>query len=181
MTQGLQSRSSVYSHYAALLVLSLITLAPIWVMVATGCKDDVLVQQKEPVWFFFVPTMDNYTHIMTRGKFDTYLWNSIIVGVASTFFTLLPGGMCAYALARARFAGRAFLANATLLVRMVPPAVLAVPAFAFVMLSGIDNDLAALRKQLSEAIEREDYEAAASLRDKIQDMELSLENPQEWA
>ena len=142
--QGIQSRTSVHAHYIALVVLALITLAPIWVMVATGFKNDVLVQQKEPVWFFFVPTLDNYAHIMTRGKFDTYLWNSIIVGVASTFFTLLPGGMCAYALARSEFRGRRFTANATLLVRMVPPAVLAVPAFAMVVTFSLNNDLAVL-------------------------------------
>jgi multiple sugar transport system permease protein len=58
--------------------------------------------------------------------------------------TLLLGGFCAYALARTDFKGRALMANSTLMVRMVPPAVLAVPAFAFVMLSGVDNDLMVL-------------------------------------
>ena len=50
----------IIGHYSALIILALITLAPIWVMIATGFKDDVLVQQKEPIWFFFVPTIDNY-------------------------------------------------------------------------------------------------------------------------
>ena len=117
---------------------------PIWVMISTGFKNDVLVQQKEPVWFFFFPTLDNYEYIMTRGKFDRYLWNSIIVGTISTFFTLLFGGFCAYALARTEFRGRILVANSTLLVRMVPPAVLAVPAFAMVVNFGLDNDLAVL-------------------------------------
>ncbi|MEM7047925.1 MAG: carbohydrate ABC transporter permease [Pseudomonadota bacterium] len=134
----------VYLHYAALIVLAVISLAPIWIMVATGFKDDVLVQQKEPLWFFFVPTMDNYNFIMTRGKFDTYLWNSIIVGVSSTFLTLFTGGLCAYALARTQFHGRHLVAHSTLLVRMVPPAVLAVPAFAMVVNFGLSNDLAVL-------------------------------------
>lgn len=135
---------SIYGHYLALIVLALITLAPIWIMLATGFKDDVLVQQKEPVWFFFVPTLDNYEYIMTRGKFDRYLWNSVIVGTVATFLTLLIGGMCAYALARMEFRGRVLVANSTLLVRMVPPAVLAVPAFAMVLNFSLDNDLAVL-------------------------------------
>lgn len=133
-----------YGHYGALIILALITLAPIWIMIATGFKDDVLVQQKEPVWFFFVPTMENYEYIMNRGKFDRYLINSVIVGVWSTFFTLLFGGLCAYALARTEFRGRTLVANSTLLVRMVPPAVLAVPAFAMVINFSLDNDLAVL-------------------------------------
>lgn len=135
---------NICGHYVALVVLAMITLAPIWIMLATGFKDDVLVQQKEPVWFFFVPTLENYEYIMTRGKFDRYLWNSVIVGTVSTFLTLLLGGMCAYALARTEFRGRVFVANSTLLVRMVPPAVIAVPAFAMVLTFSLDNDLAVL-------------------------------------
>ncbi len=142
--RAIGGRQAVIAHYVALLVLAVITLMPIWVMVSTGFKNDVLVQQKEPVWFFFVPTLGNYQHIMTRGNFDGYLWNSIIVGSLSTLFTLVFGGFCAYALARTEFRGREFTANSTLLVRMVPPAVLAVPAFAMVVNFGLNNDLAVL-------------------------------------
>ncbi len=131
-------------HYLALIFLAVLALAPIWVMVATSFKDDVLVQEGKPLWFFFAPTLDNYHYIVTRGKFDRYLTNSVIVGTASTAITLLLGGFCAYALARMDFRGRTLMANSTLLVRMVPPAVLAVPAFAFVTLSGVDSDLAVL-------------------------------------
>jgi len=131
-------------HYLALIFLALLALAPIWVMIATSFKDDVLVQDGKPLWFFFAPTLDNYQYIVTRGKFDRYLTNSVIVGTASTAITLLLGGFCAYALARTDFRGRTLMANSTLLVRMVPPAVLAVPAFAFVTLSGVKSDLAVL-------------------------------------
>ncbi len=132
-------------YYTVLILLAAISLAPIWVMISTSLKDEVTLQGDTPVWFFFVPTMDNYQAILTgRGKFDTYLINSIIVAGSTTVITLLFGGFCAYALSRAKFTGRTFLANATLLVRMVPPAVIAVPAFAFVILAGIDNDLLAL-------------------------------------
>ena len=131
-------------HYMALMFLAVLALAPIWVMIATSFKNDIDVQDSTPLWFFFVPTLDNYEYILTRGKFDRYLTNSIIVGTASTFMTLLLGGFCAYALARTDFRGRNLMANSTLMVRMVPPAVLAVPAFAFVMISGVDNDLLVL-------------------------------------
>lgn len=134
----------IAAHYIALVVLAGMALAPIWVMIATSFKNDVLVQSKEPLWFFFLPTIENYEYILTRGKFDRYLWNSIIVGTVSTFLTLLFGGLCAYALARSEFRGRRFVANSTLLIRMVPPAVLAVPAFAMVVGFNLNNDLAVL-------------------------------------
>ncbi|MEP3275652.1 MAG: carbohydrate ABC transporter permease [Stappiaceae bacterium] len=131
-------------HYSALIILAMVALGPIWVMIATSVKDDVLVQDGKPLWFFFAPTLENYGYIVTRGKFDRYLTNSLIVGCASTVITLLLGGFCAYALARTDFRGRNLMANSTLLVRMVPPAVLAVPAFAFVAFSGVKSDLAVL-------------------------------------
>lgn len=131
-------------HYFALFVLAAICLAPIWVMIATSFKNDVIVQDAKPLWFFFAPTLDNYEYILTRGKFDRYLLNSIIVGTVATFLTLFLGGLCAYALARTEFKGRRFVANSTLLIRMVPPAVLAVPAFAMVAAFSIDSDRAVL-------------------------------------
>ncbi|WP_306259246.1 carbohydrate ABC transporter permease [Pararhizobium sp. IMCC21322] len=139
-----QSFGRQFSHYIALFFLAFFALAPIWVMVATSFKNDLDVQSAQPLWFFFVPTFDNYEYIMTRGKFDRYLVNSIIVACSSTVMTLLLGGFCAYALARQDFKGRNLMANSTLMVRMVPPAVLAVPAFAFVLISGIKNDLLVL-------------------------------------
>ena len=137
-------RGAVVWHYAGLFVLAAICLAPIWVMLATSFKNDVVVQQAEPLWFFFVPTLDNYEYILSRKQFDRYLTNSVIVGVASTLLTLFLAGMASYALARMRFKGRGLVASSTLVVRMVPPAVLAVPAFSIVAALSIDSDLAVL-------------------------------------
>ncbi len=143
-TRSLDSPWRVVGHYFFLLLLALICLMPIWVMVSTSLKDQVTIFDGTPIWFFFVPTIENYQDVMGTGKFDRYLWNSILVATVSTFLTLLLGGLCAYALARAEFRGRKFVANATLLVRMVPPAVLAVPAFSMVLAFNIRNDLMVL-------------------------------------
>ena len=133
-----------WSRYGSLVLLAAICLLPIWVMISTSLKNEVLIFEGRPIWFFFFPTLDNYEYILTRGKFDRYLTNSVIVGAASTFFTLFFGGFCAYALARSEFRGRRIVANSTLLLRMVPPAVLAVPAFAMAAALGTKNDLAIL-------------------------------------
>ena len=132
------------AHYTSLIVLALICLVPIWVMISTSFKNEVVIFDGKPIWFFFAPTLENYEYIMGRGKFDRYLLNSIIVAVSSTVLTLLFGGFCAYALARSQFKGRTLVANTTLLIRMVPPAVLAVPAFAMVIFLNIQQDLLVL-------------------------------------
>lgn len=139
-----QGAGSMLLHYACLLFLAVLCLLPIWVMIATSFKDQVMILDGRPVWFFFTPTMDNYEYIVGRGKFDRYLTNSVIVAVVSTVLTLTLGGLCAYALARTEFRGRKFVANSTLVIRMVPPAVLAVPAFAMVLFFNLSNDLAVL-------------------------------------
>lgn len=131
-------------HYFCLILLAVLCLMPIWVMITTSFKDQVTIFNGEPIWFFFVPSMENYEYIAGRGKFDRYLTNSVIVAVVSTFLTLFLGGLCAYALARAEFRGRRLVANGTLLIRMVPPAVLAIPAFAMVVYFNIDSDLSVL-------------------------------------
>lgn len=142
--QRIDSPVRLWSHYAGLVVLAIICLTPIWVMISTSFKNEVLIFDAKPVWFFFFPTMENYDYILTRGKFDRYFINSVIVATISTFLTLFLGGLCAYALARLEFKGRRFVANATLLVRMVPPAVLAVPAFAMVATLSLNADLTVL-------------------------------------
>ena len=137
-------KHTLYLHYSGLVALSVMCLAPIWVMISTSFKNQVVIFEAKPIWFAFIPTLENYGYILTKGKFDTYLWNSLIVGVTSTILTLFLGGLCAYALARLEFKGRWLTANAPLLIRMVPPAVIAVPAFALVMMLNVESDLMVL-------------------------------------
>lgn len=120
------NRSAVF-QYAVLIVLALLALGPIIVMFVTSFKTQVDIMSGESMWIF-QPTFDNYTHVF-ENKFDLFLRNSIIVSLASTVLSLLVAGMAAYALARLEFPGRSPIAYFTLIIRMVPPAVLAIPIF----------------------------------------------------
>ena len=133
-----------FTHYTLLIVLSIVCLTPIYIMISTSFKNEVVIFDGNPVWFFFVPTLQNYTDILGDAKFDRFLTNSIIVGVASTSIVLAAGGMAAYAIARMQFRGRLAVANGALLARMVPPAVLAIPAFAVTLVLGLDSQLTSL-------------------------------------
>jgi multiple sugar transport system permease protein len=127
-----------------LIGLALICLMPIWVMVVTSLREQVSILQADPVWLWFAPTLDHYQSVLGHRRFERYLLNSLFVATASTFLTLLLGGLSAYALARKRFFGRQLVANLTLLMRMVPPAVLAVPAFSIVLMLQLESDLLVL-------------------------------------
>ena len=82
-------------QYVVLITLSIITLTPILVMFLTSLKTQVDIMSSDAMWFF-VPTLDNYSHII-ENNFMSYLGNSIIVGVGSTVLSLLVSGMAAYA------------------------------------------------------------------------------------
>lgn len=126
-------------QYGFIIVLCALSLAPIVVMLLTSFKTQTQVFSVPPVWFF-VPTLQNYTEVLLGENFARYLINSLIIGLGSTFLTLTMGGLAAYALVRFRFMGRGVISIGTLLLRMVPPAVLAVPVFVIWSDAGILND-----------------------------------------
>lgn len=121
-------RRWVTIHYLVLLLMCFFLLMPIFVMFQTSFKVETQIFSVPPVWIFF-PTIQNYTDVLVMDRFSRYLANSLMVGVASTLFTLTFGGMAAYSLVRFRFMGKGVVSITTLLLRMLPPAVLAVPVF----------------------------------------------------
>ena len=129
------------AYYLILIILSLLSLGPILLMLLTSLKLKVDIFN-EVSTFFFVPTLKNYHSVMRDPSLMRYLGNSLYVGLISTILTLLAGCMAAYALVRFRFKGRNGVALSTLLMRMIPPAVLTVPVFViWTFQYGIGNTL----------------------------------------
>jgi multiple sugar transport system permease protein len=118
----------VAGHYAMLVALAFLCVAPILVIFATSLRQQVDIFAA-PLNFLFTPTLENYRAVLEEDKFDRYLGNSLFVGIVSTVITLVLGCMAAYGLARFRFTGRTTIAYTTLLLRTVPLAVLAIPVF----------------------------------------------------
>jgi multiple sugar transport system permease protein len=133
----------VASHYAMLIVLAFLCVAPIAVIFATSLRQQVQIFA-EPLNFLFMPTLENYRAVLQEDKLDRYLVNSLIVGLASTVITLVLGCMAAYGLARFRFRGRTTIAYTTLLLRTVPLAVLAIPVFMIWNQANLVNSLTGL-------------------------------------
>lgn len=130
------------ARFGGVLVFSIIIIVPLLVMASTSFKTQKQVFDSG-FSFFFAPTLDNYREVLD-GRFLGYLGNSVIVGVVATLLTLIMGAMCAYALSRFRFAGRTSLAMGTLLLRTIPPAVLAIPVYVIWNRFGIGDGLGGL-------------------------------------
>ena len=133
-------RAPGFFHYCALTVLAALCLMPVIILVMTSFKTEIQIFDTQWSWLF-APTMANYTAVISEGNIDRFLKNSLIISLASTFLTLGFGTMCAYALARFRFLGRDTLSYGTLILRTLPPAVLAVPVFVVWSVWGINDTL----------------------------------------
>lgn len=129
------------AFYALLAALIFMATGPIVLMLANSFKLDVDIISGTG-GLLFMPTIQNYESALCdllwytpehmdfcALKFGGAFINSLIIALISTALTLVIGCMAAYALVRFRFMGRDTVSMTTLLVRMVPPAVLLVPVF----------------------------------------------------
>ncbi|MCI5078068.1 carbohydrate ABC transporter permease [Oricola sp.] len=86
----------------------------------------------------------SYIELFTQYHFGTFLWNTAIVSIATVIITLCFAVPGAYAVARLRFPGQAFLSRSILLIYMVPGIVLVIPLYAVFSQLGLRNSLAGL-------------------------------------
>jgi ABC-type glycerol-3-phosphate transport system permease component len=130
-------------YLAACLFVGL-ALFPLYIMLTTSLKTDQETFAWPPVWLF-TPTFHSYYNtffVFGRGV-DHYLFNSVVVTLASSVLAVSLGAMAAYGLARFRFPGNRDLAFFILSTRFAPPVGFIVPIYLMVQRSGLlDTQLA---------------------------------------
>lgn len=129
------------AFYVIIAMLVFMSVGPVLLMFVNSFKLDVDIIGGT-TGLLFLPTIQNYETALCDVlwyepdhldfcalKFGGAFINSLIIAFISTVLTLVIGSMAAYALVRFRFMGRDTVSLTTLMVRMVPPAVLLVPVF----------------------------------------------------
>jgi multiple sugar transport system permease protein len=129
------------AFYALIVALVVMAIGPIFLMLMTSLRLNVDIMS-DTASLIFMPTLRNYETALCDmlwyapehvdycdPTFGRALVNSLIISLVSTALTLVLGCMAAYALVRFRFMGRDTVSVTTLIMRMVPPAVLLVPVF----------------------------------------------------
>lgn len=113
-----------------LTLILLISLFPIYWIVTTSFKTPVENILPVPTLYPHKFTLENYQKILSSGSLR-YLWNSIFVTGISTLISLVVGFLAAYALVRHKFAWNFNIVFLVwiILVKMLPPVVLAVPLY----------------------------------------------------
>ena len=132
---------------ARILVLSLgalLMILPFAFMVGTSFKQNALVLEIPVKLLPHHPTTANYTQAWSSNRFGRYFLNSLLVAVATTFFSVWLSSMMAYAFARFSFPGRRILFGLLLIGLMVPTMMLIIPQFILAKNLGMLDSLSGL-------------------------------------
>jgi multiple sugar transport system permease protein len=138
---GAQTERQHPGFYALVVALVAMSVGPIALMLMTSLRLNVEIMS-DTSSLLFMPTLRNYETVLCdllwyqpsrvdlcNPTFGRALGNSLLIATTATALTLVLGCMAAYAIVRFRFVGRDGLSLLTLIMRMVPPAVLLVPVF----------------------------------------------------
>ncbi len=95
----------------------------------TAFKSQFDISSSPPKWIFR-PTLENFRNVLGKGSFDfrKYLWNSFVIAVISSLFSILLTIPAAYSIVRYHGFGDVIL-SATMLLRLAPALAFAIPVF----------------------------------------------------
>ena len=127
--------------YVLLILLSIITLFPIYFMVISSFKNtqDLFKNGIQMVFEFDNLTLSNYRYtLIDKGQlYLTWYLNSIVVLVVSTVCSLVLSSMSGYALGVYDFKGKNFAFLMMLIVMMIPLEILLIPLYRMVIGMGL--------------------------------------------
>ena len=122
--------AGLVARYVVLVLVVLLSIFPlVWLLLTSLRTSDEL---------FAVPvrllpstvTLDQYVTVFTEYEMADYVWNSIVVSLATVALVMVLALPCAYVLARFRLPGVKVLITVLLVMRMIPVIALAIPLFA---------------------------------------------------
>jgi multiple sugar transport system permease protein len=135
--------------YGALILLTVVFVAPLLWMLSTSFKTNVEATQLPPNWIPENFTTEAYSKIFKTGVSDTpvirWFLNSMVAASAHTALVLVTASMAAYALARINFPGRRILFAAIITTLFIPQFVFLIPNYLIVDMFGwLDTLLAVI-------------------------------------
>ena len=130
--------------YAILTALLLVVVFPFYWMFVSSLKSEEQMRSLTAMFWPSPAVLDNYRQLLGKTDFGAWYGNSIVVALSSTFVATAIGTLGAYALARLKFFGRAFMASATLITYLVPPSILFIPLYAQIRNLGLADSLTGL-------------------------------------
>ena len=118
----------IVTVYLPLGVFVFVLLFPFYWMAVTSVKPDheLLSRDGNPFWVI-APTLAHFKKLLFDTAYPEWLWNTVLVSVVATFFSLFAAVLAAYAIERLRFKGSKQTGMAIFLAYLVPPSILFIP------------------------------------------------------
>ena len=131
--------------YLPLLVFLFVLLFPFYWMGITAFKpnNELLSRDGNPFWVI-EPTLAHVKKLLFDTAYPQWMWNTVLVSVVSTFFSLAASVFAAYAIERLRFSGAKQVGLAIFLAYLVPPSILFIPLASVVFQLGLFDTRLAL-------------------------------------
>ena len=133
------------SAYLPLGVFLFMLLFPFYWMAITAFKPDkeLLSRDGNPFWINS-PTLAHVKKLLFDTAYPEWMWNTVLVSVTSTIFSLVASVLAAYAIERLRFSGAKQVGLAIFLAYLVPPSILFIPLASVVFQLGLFDTRLAL-------------------------------------
>jgi ABC-type glycerol-3-phosphate transport system permease component len=116
-------------RYTAVVLIVFVALAPLYWSIATALKSGIELNASPPTLFPHSFSLENFISDLTLSTFTHDLLNSTIIATVTTILALIVGILCAYAIARTKFHGKAFVLGLTLSVTLLPFIAMVGPLF----------------------------------------------------
>lgn len=110
-------------RYVAILIVVLLLILPLVWMGLSSFKNQIDITTSDNL-LSFTPTLSNYENVFEQQNYLQYLYNSFVVALASTGFSLLLGLPAAYGIARFKMT---WLGVILLLSRIIPGITFLIP------------------------------------------------------
>ena len=132
--------------YLPLVVFVFVLLFPFYWMAITAVKPDNQLTDYDNFSPFWVvgPTLEHMRYLLFETSYPGWMWNTVIVSVASTVIALFASVLAAYAIERLRFKGARITGLLIFLAYLVPPSILFIPLAYIVFQVGIFDSRLAL-------------------------------------
>ena len=130
--------------YGGLAAIALIIGLPFWWVVTGSVKLPREIIQRQPTMIPHSFTLQHFEKLLQASDFPVYLFNSLVVALFSTAFTVLLALPAAYAFFRMEFPGRNTLYRTILLAYAFPGVVVLIPLYGLFARVGLIDSPAAL-------------------------------------
>jgi multiple sugar transport system permease protein len=139
------TRRKLVTVYLPLAVFLFVLLFPFYWMAITSFKPnkELLSREGNPFWII-EPTLAHVNKLLFDTAYPQWMWNTVLVSVVATFFSLAASVFAAYAIERLRFSGAKQTGLAIFLAYLVPPSILFIPLASVVFQLGLFDTRLAL-------------------------------------